>query len=79
MVVRATHTPLTRVLPGPQPTATWVIMSSGSGTEIGAGVRACDDAVTDKERIVTAINQIMSTSLGFYPDNRNQHRALCVC
>ena len=64
MIVRATHTPLTRVLPGPQPTATWVIMSSGSGTEIGAGVRACADAVTDKGKIVTAINRIISTSLG---------------
>jgi len=64
MVVRATHTPLMRVLPGPQPTATWVIMSSGSGTEIGAGVRACADAVTDKGKIVTAINRIISASLG---------------
>ena len=58
-VVLATHTPLMRVLPGPQPTATCVIISFGAGNAIGAGVMACADAVTDREKSVTAINLIM--------------------
>jgi len=53
-VVRATHTPLTRVLPGPQPTATRVIISSTWGG--GAGVMACADAATNKAKPATAIN-----------------------
>src|SRR4051794_10940641 len=53
-VVRATHTPLTRVLPSPQPTATRVTISSTWGG--GAGVRACADVATDKAKPATAIN-----------------------
>jgi hypothetical protein len=39
-------------------TPTCVIISSGSGSAIDAGVMACADAVTDKEKSVTAINPI---------------------
>jgi hypothetical protein len=54
MVVLATQTPLTRVLPAPQAAATCVIMPSGWG--IGAGVIACAEVVTAKAKPATAIN-----------------------
>ena len=57
MVVLATHTPLTRVLPAPQAAAICVIMPSGGG--IGAGVTACADVATDKAKPATAINLII--------------------
>lgn len=60
MVVLATHTRLTIVLPGPQPTATCVVMPSASA--IGAGVKASADVATDKAKQVTAINLIMICS-----------------
>jgi hypothetical protein len=56
MVVLATHTPLTRVLPAPQAAATCVIILSGWG--IGAGVIACTDVATDNATPATAINLI---------------------
>ena len=57
MVVLATHTPLTRVLPTPQAAAICVIMPSGGG--IGAGVIACADIETDKAKPATAISLII--------------------
>jgi hypothetical protein len=57
MVVLATHTPLTRVLPAPQAAAICVIIPSGR--EIGAGVKACADVATDKAKPATAINLII--------------------
>ena len=53
-VVRATHTPSILVLPGPQPTAICVTMSSGRAS--GAGVMACADVATVKAKPATAIN-----------------------
>ena len=53
MVVLATHTPLTIVLPGPQPAAIGVIMLSGS--EIGAGVIPCADVAIAKAKPAPAI------------------------
>jgi hypothetical protein len=58
MVVLATQTPLTRVLPGPQAAATGVTMSSFV-CEIGAGVMACADVAVDKMKQTTAINLII--------------------
>jgi hypothetical protein len=58
MVVLATQTPPTRVLNGPQPKATCVMMPSGSWT--GATVSACADVVTAKAKAATAIDLIMS-------------------
>jgi hypothetical protein len=57
MVVLATQTPLIRVLPRPQPTATCVIMPSGWRS--GAGVIACAEVVTTKAKPATAINLII--------------------
>lgn len=57
MVVLATHTPFTIVLPGPQPTATCVIMLSGCG--IGADVMACANVAMDKAKPAAAINLII--------------------
>ena len=54
MVVRATHTPLTLVLPTPHPTATCVTMPSGTAS--GAGVILCADVATVKAKPATAIN-----------------------
>ena len=62
MVVLATHTPFTIVLPGPQPTATCVIMLSG--WEIGAGVIACASVARDKAKPAAAINLIILTLPG---------------
>jgi hypothetical protein len=61
MVVLATHTPLTSVLPGPQAKATCVIMPSG--WEIGASVIACTDVATEKAKAATAINLIIRSFL----------------
>jgi hypothetical protein len=57
IVVLATHTPLTRVLPGPQAAATSVIMLSGCA--MGAGVIACADVAMMKARPAIAINRTM--------------------
>ena len=57
IVVLATHTPLTLVRPGPQPTATRVIMLSGPA--IGAGVMACADVASDKAKPAAAIHLII--------------------
>jgi hypothetical protein len=54
MVVLATQTPLTRVLNGPHPKRTCVIMPSGGG--IGAGVIACAEVVMAKAKPATANN-----------------------
>src|SRR6476620_8323691 len=56
-VVRATHTPSIRVLPGPQPTAICVTMSSGRGS--GAGVMPCAEVATKKAKPAAAINLII--------------------
>jgi hypothetical protein len=57
MVVLATHTPFTIVLPGPQPTAICKIMPCGSG--IGAGVIACANVATDNAKPAAAIDLII--------------------
>ena len=58
MVVLATQTPPTRVLPGPQAKATCVTMLSGLAT--GAGVIASADvAATTSAKPATAINLII--------------------
>ena len=57
MVVLATQTPPTRVLNGPHPKRTCVIMPSGCGS--GAGVIACADVATTKTKPATAINLII--------------------
>jgi hypothetical protein len=61
IVVLATQTPLTRVLPGPQAATTGVIMLSGCA--IGAGVIACTDVASDKAKPVATIHLIIGTSL----------------
>jgi hypothetical protein len=54
MVVRATHTPSTLVLPGPHPTATCVTMSSGGAS--GAGVMPCAEVAIVRAKPAIAIN-----------------------
>jgi hypothetical protein len=61
LVVLATQTPPTRVLPAPQPYAACVIMASGSCT--GATGMACTDIVSAKANKEAAIN----LSIGFPP------------
>jgi hypothetical protein len=61
MVLLATQTPPTLVLPGPQPKATCVIALSGCGT--GAGVIACADVATTSAKPATAINLIIPVLL----------------
>ena len=57
MVVLATQTPPTRVLPGPQPKATYVIMLSGCG--ISAGVIASAEVATANAKPAIAIHLII--------------------
>jgi hypothetical protein len=57
MVVLATHTPFTIVLPGPQPRAICEIMPSGLG--IDAGVIACANVAMDKAKPAATINLII--------------------
>jgi hypothetical protein len=57
MVVLATQTPLTDVLPGPQPKATCVTMLSD--LVIGAGVMACADVARANARPASATILIM--------------------
>src|SRR4051812_12676468 len=59
MVVRATQTPFTRVLPAPHAAAISVIMLSGR-TLIGAGVMACADTATDKANPAVTMSLIIS-------------------
>ena len=51
------QTPLTITWPKPQPSRTCVIMLSG--WEIGAGVIACTDVVTNKAKAALTINLII--------------------
>src|SRR6185312_17359269 len=60
MVVLATHTPLTRVRPGPHAAATRVIMLSGCAN--GAGVMACADVPSNKAK-VAAVNHLIIVDL----------------
>jgi hypothetical protein len=68
-VVRATHTPFTRVLPGPQPIATRVTISSTWGCD--AGIMACADVATNKAKPATATDLSILFSLSC-PINRNK-------
>lgn len=56
-MVLATHTPLTRVLPGPHAAATGVIMLSDWAS--GAGVMPCADVPTNKAKLATANHLII--------------------
>jgi hypothetical protein len=57
MVVLATQTPATRVLPGPHPKRTCVNMPSGWGS--GAGVIACAEVARATTKPAAAINLII--------------------
>jgi hypothetical protein len=61
MVVLATQTPLTRVLPSPHAAATGVIMLSDGVS--GAGVIPCAVVPTNKTKLATANHLIICTSI----------------
>jgi hypothetical protein len=73
LVVLATQTPPTRVLPGPQAKAAGVARLSSSGS--GAGDMACAGVAMVKAKAATAINLIirslpcLSSSLVGFPYN----------
>jgi hypothetical protein len=73
MVVLATQTPFTRVLPGPQARATCLMIPSGCG--IGAGVMACADVAANRARLAITIDLIILLLL----EKRPTHKAGSNC